>query len=71
MKATSSQETVQDSDALHYFRRDEKLSRLVYKSQVVADNFGPRVARIFMVVMKIDDAIVQRLLHGPKGSMRR
>jgi hypothetical protein len=54
-----------------YVRRNQKMSRLVYRSQVVRDVFGANAARIFMKLMGVDAIVAQRVLRSPLSELRR
>lgn len=61
----------QDGFDRHYVRCDEKMSTLVYRSQVIRDVFGTSAAILFMNVMKVDATVAQRVLRSPKAKLRR
>lgn len=54
-----------------YDRRDQRMSKLVYKSQIVRDMFGDKVAHVFMHLMKVDAGVARRVLGSPRNNMRR
>ncbi|MFC4930909.1 hypothetical protein [Massilia sp. GCM10023247] len=54
-----------------YDRRDQRMSKLVYKSQIVRDVFGVRLAHVFMHLMKVDAGVARRVLGAPRNKMRR
>jgi steroid 5-alpha reductase family enzyme len=54
-----------------YVRRNQKMSKLVYRSQVVRDVFGAKAAGIFMKLMGVDATVAQRVLRSPLSELRR
>jgi steroid 5-alpha reductase family enzyme len=54
-----------------YVRRNQQMSKLVYRSQVVRDVFGANAARIFMKLMGVDAVVAQRVLRSPLSRLRR
>jgi hypothetical protein len=54
-----------------YVRRNQKMSKLVYRSQVVRDVFGAKAARIFMKLVGVDATVAQRVLRSPLSRLRR
>jgi hypothetical protein len=54
-----------------YVRCNQRMSKLVYRSQVVRDVFGARAAGIFMKLMGVDASVAQRVLRSPLSRLRR
>lgn len=54
-----------------YVRRDQRMSKRVYRSQVVRDVFGSGAARIFMRIMRVEASVARRLLRSPPTRLRR
>jgi steroid 5-alpha reductase family enzyme len=54
-----------------YVRRNQQMSKLVYRSQVVRDVFGTNAARMFMKLMGVDAIVAQRVLRAPLSKLRR
>lgn len=54
-----------------YVRRDQRMSKMVYRSQVVRDVFGSGAAHLFMHLMRVDAEVAQRVLQSPKDKLRR
>jgi hypothetical protein len=54
-----------------YTRRDPVTARLVYRAQVVLRILGPGAARAFMKSMRLDAALVERVLDGARSTLRR
>jgi steroid 5-alpha reductase family enzyme len=54
-----------------YVRRNQKMSKLVYRSQVIRDVFGVNAARIFMKLMGVDAVVAERVLRSPTSKLRR
>lgn len=61
----------QQSPERNYVRRDQRMSKLVYRSQIVRDVFGEKVAHVFMSMMKVDGPVAHRVLRSPKTKLRR
>ena len=64
-------EDLQDEGDRPYARRDQRTSRMVYRSQVLRDVFGPGAAHLFMHLMRVDATVVQRVLRSPRTKLRR
>jgi hypothetical protein len=59
------------SDGTAYTRRDPMSARAVYKAHVVRRLLGAGAARAFMKGMRLDAALIERVLRGPEGKLRR
>lgn len=64
-------EHLQEGGARPYARRDQRMSKLVYRSQVVRDVFGTGAAHLFMQLMRVEATVVQRVLRSPRTKLRR
>jgi hypothetical protein len=60
-----------DGTDRHYVRRNQQMSKLVYRAQVVRNVFGAGAARIFMKLMGVDAVVAQRVLRSPLSGLRR
>lgn len=60
-----------DGNGRRYVRRDQRMSKLVYRSQAVRNRLGRGVAHVFMRIMKVDPAVAQRVLRSQKAKLRR
>jgi hypothetical protein len=60
-----------DADGMTYIRRDPVTARAVYKAQVILRLLGPGAARAFMKGMRMDPALIERVLRAPTGKLRR
>jgi hypothetical protein len=56
---------------LTYTRRDPASARLIYKAQLILRLLGPGAARAFMKGMRLDAALIERVLRAPQGMLRR
>lgn len=54
-----------------YVRRDQRTSKLVYRSQLLREVFGVKVAHVFMNLMKVDAGVARRVLRSPRTKLRR
>lgn len=54
-----------------YVRRDQRTSKVVYRSQIVRDVFGVKAAHVFMRLMKVDGRVARRVLRSPRSKLRR
>lgn len=54
-----------------YTRHDPVTARVVYKAQVILRVLGPGAARAFMKGMRLDPALIERVLKAPIGMLRR
>ena len=61
----------EDGPDRRYVRRDQRMSKLVYRSQVVRDVFGSGVARFFMNLMRVEASVARRVLRSPGAELRR
>lgn len=61
----------EDGSDRRYVRRDQRMSKLVYRSQVVRDVFGAGAARFFMNIMRVDASVAHRVLRSPGAALRR
>jgi hypothetical protein len=59
------------ADGMSYIRRDPVTARVVYKAEVILRLLGPGAARAFMRGMRLDPALIERVLRAPKGGLRR
>ena len=64
-------EDLQDEGDRPYARSDQRMSKMVYRSQVVRDVFGSGAAHLFMHLMRVDATVVQRVMRSPKSKLRR
>jgi hypothetical protein len=64
-------EDLQDEGDRPYARSDQRMSKMVYRSQVVRDVFGSGAAQLFLHLMRVDATVVQRVLRSPKSKLRR
>lgn len=55
----------------NYERRDGRMSKVVYRSQIVHHVFGAKVAHVFMRLMKVDKPVARRVLRSPRTKLRR
>jgi steroid 5-alpha reductase family enzyme len=62
---------LQDGVDHRYVRRNQKMSKLVYRAQVIRHVFGVKAARMFMRLMGVDAAVAQRVLRSPSSKLRR
>jgi steroid 5-alpha reductase family enzyme len=60
-----------DGTDRRYVRRNQQMSKLVYRSQVVRNVFGANAARMFMRLMGVDAIVAQRVLRAPLSKLRR
>jgi hypothetical protein len=58
-------------DGISYTRRDPVMARAVYKAQVILRLLGPGAARAFMRGLRMDPALIERVLRAPQGKLRR
>jgi steroid 5-alpha reductase family enzyme len=54
-----------------YVRYDQRMSKQVYRAQIIRDVFGSKAARIFMNLMRVDALVAQRVLLAPMEKLRR
>ena len=54
-----------------YVRHDQKMSKRVYRAQLVRSLFGKGVALFFMHIMKVNTGVAQRVLRSQKSRLRR
>lgn len=54
-----------------YMRRDPVTARLIYKAQVILRILGPGAARAFMRTMRLDAALIERVLGAQRDALRR
>jgi hypothetical protein len=54
-----------------YTRRDPITARAIYKAQVILRILGPVAARAFMKGMRLDPALIERVLAAPRDRLRR
>lgn len=54
-----------------YVRGNQRMSKLVYRAQIVRDVFGPRVAHVYMNLVKVDAGVARRVLRSPRTKLRR
>jgi hypothetical protein len=54
-----------------YTRCDPVTARVIYKAQVILRLLGPGAARAFMKGMRLDAALIERVLRAPQGMLRR
>jgi hypothetical protein len=54
-----------------YTRRDPVTARAVYKAQLILRLLGPGVALAFMKGVRMDRALIERVLRSPRGMLRR
>ncbi len=59
------------ADGMSYTRRDPVTARVIYKAQVVLRLLGPGAARAFMKGMRLEAALIERVLREPAGKLRR
>lgn len=59
------------ADGTTYTRRDPVTARVVYKAEVILRLLGPGAARAFMRGMRLDAALIERVLHAQQGALRR
>ncbi len=59
------------ADGMAYIRRDPVTARAVYKAQVILRVLGPGAARAFMKGMRMEPALIERVLRAPLGKLRR
>jgi len=59
------------ADGMSYTRRDPVTARVIYKAQVVLRLLGPGAARAFMKGMRLEAALIERVLREPEGKLRR
>jgi hypothetical protein len=64
-------ENQDDGQDRHYVRSNQRMSKLVYRSQFVRDVFGAGAAHVFMNLMRMDASVAQRVLQSPKAKLRR
>jgi hypothetical protein len=58
-------------DGVSYTRRDPVTARVIYKAQVILRLLGPGAARAFMKGMRLEPALIDRVLKAPQDSLRR
>ncbi|MFC5477873.1 hypothetical protein [Massilia suwonensis] len=61
----------EDLDDRHYVRRDQEMSKRVYRAQLVRAVFGKGVALFFMHLVKVKGGVAQRVLRSQKARLRR
>ena len=54
-----------------YTRRDPVTARLIYKAQVILRILGRGAARAFMRTMRLDAALIERVLGAQQDTLRR
>jgi hypothetical protein len=54
-----------------YTRHDPVTARVVYKAQVILRVLGPGAARAFMKGMRLDPALITRVLAAHEETLRR
>jgi steroid 5-alpha reductase family enzyme len=54
-----------------YVRYDQRMSKRVYRAQIIRDVFGAKAARIFMHLMRVDALVARRVLLSPIEKLRR
>jgi hypothetical protein len=59
------------ADGMAYTRRDPVMARAVYKAQVILRVLGPGAARAFMKGMRMEPALIERVLRGRQEALRR
>jgi hypothetical protein len=59
------------ADGMSYTRRDPVTARVIYKAQVVLRLLGRGAARTFMKGMRLEAALIERVLREPDGKLRR
>ena len=59
------------ADGMTYTRRDPVTARVIYKAQVILRVLGAGAARAFMRGMRLDAALIERVLRAPQGGLRR
>jgi hypothetical protein len=59
------------ADGTSYTRRDPVTARIVYKAEVILRLLGPGAARAFMRGMRLDAALIERVLRAQQGGLRR
>ena len=59
------------ADGMTYTRRDPVTARIIYKAQVILRVLGPGAARAFMRGMRVDAALIERVLQARDGKLRR
>jgi hypothetical protein len=59
------------ADGMTYTRRDPVTARVIYKAQVILRLLGPGAARAFMRGMRLEPAVIERVLLAPQGMLRR
>jgi hypothetical protein len=58
-------------EGISYTRRDPVMARAVYKAQVILRVLGPGAARAFMKGMRMEPALIERVLRGRQEALRR
>jgi hypothetical protein len=56
---------------LDVVRRNFHRARWVYRAQIVHHAFGGRAASLFMQALKLEPALIERVLLSPAGKLRR
>ncbi|THC41193.1 hypothetical protein [Massilia sp. Mn16-1_5] len=64
-------EDLEDGPDRDYVRRDQKMSKRVYRAQLIRSFFGKGVALFFMHAVKIKGSVAQRVLRSQKSRLRR
>ena len=58
-------------DGISYTRRDPVTARVIYKAQVILRILGRGAARAFMRTMRLDAALIERVLGAQQDTLRR
>jgi len=64
-------EDLDDRPDRQYVRRDQAMSKRVYRAQLVRSLFGKGVALFFMRLGKVKASVAQRVLRSQKSRLRR
>jgi hypothetical protein len=56
---------------MSYTRRDPVKAHAVYKAQAVRRVLGAGAARAYMRGMRLDSALIERVLRAPRERLRR
>lgn len=54
-----------------YVRTNDRLTKTVYRAQLIRRLAGIRAARIFLTCMGVDAALTERVVSSPYSSLRR